>query len=88
MIGDVVNWIITIGFSAIGAMFWYVFNRINLTRDELNKHQQDTEKRLGEFIRREELNSILDKLEHRIEKQLSELKEIIKEWMHRIDDNG
>ncbi len=52
-------------------------------QEELTQHQQDTERRLGEFIRREELNSILDKYEHRMEKQITELKELIKEWIHK-----
>lgn len=52
---------------------------------DLTHYQLQTEQRLGEYIRREELNNILDRYEERMARQLNEMKEIIKEWMQRHD---
>ena len=83
MINEVVDWIITIGFTGVAVIFGYTFRRINELWGKLNDHQQDTERRLGEFIRREELNGILDRVEERMEKQLAEMKDLIKEWISK-----
>ncbi len=85
LINEVVDWIITIGFTGVAVVFGYTFRRINETRDKLTDHQQDTERRLGEFIRREELNGILDRVEERMERQLTEMKDLIRDWMSRHD---
>lgn len=85
VINDVVEWIITIGFVSVGAVFSYTFNRINDMRNKQAEYQQDTERRLGEFIRREELNGILDRVEERMERQLTEMKDMIRQWIDRHD---
>lgn len=85
MINEVIDWIITIGFTGVAVIFGYTFRRINELWGKLSDHQQDTERRLGEFIRREELNGILDRVEERMEKQLAEMKDLIKEWISKHD---
>lgn len=85
VINDVVEWIITIGFVSVGAVFAYTFQRINDMRERQSDHEKETERRLGEFIRREELNGILDRVEERMEKQLTEMKDLIRNWMNRHD---
>ena len=55
-------------------------------KKELSAYQVDTEKRLGEFIRREELHSILDRVEERMEKQMNDLKDTLKEMLRQVID--
>ena len=85
VIGDVVDWIITVGFTGIAFIFGYVFHRLHDTRKEMTDYQRETERRLGEFIRREELNSILDRVEERMEKQLNDMKDMLRKWLDRTD---
>ena len=48
-------------------------------KNELSHYQVETEKRLGEYIRREELHGILDRVEERIEKQMNDLKDMLRQ---------
>ena len=85
MIESVVEWIITVGFVSIGFVFVHAFKRMNEISNKQTDYQHDTERRLGEFIRREELNGILDRVEERMEKQLTEMKDLIRDWISRHD---
>lgn len=48
-------------------------------KHDLSHYQVETEKRLGEYIRREELHGILDRVEERIEKQMNDLKDMLRQ---------
>lgn len=52
-------------------------------KTEMNKYQQETNVKLGEYIRREEMNTVLDRYEQRIERQFTELKELVKSLIIR-----
>lgn len=85
VINDVIEWIITIGFVSVGAVFAYTFKRINDMREKLSDYEKETERRLGELIQRVELNGILDRVEDRMEKQLTEVKDLIRNLINRHD---